>query len=129
MLQEFKKFILKGDLVEVAVGLIIALALKDVIDSLVADVITPIVAAVGGEPNFDKLSFGIGKGEIRYGLFLNAVVSFLIVGFILFLIVKAYNTAKDRLSRAPEEDEALPDDIVLLREIRDELRNRSTPMT
>ena len=91
MLEEFKKFILQGNLIEIAVGLILALKVKDVVDSLVADVITPIIAAAGGQPNFDSLVIDIGDGEIRYGAFLNTVLSLLIVGFVLFLIVKAYN--------------------------------------
>ncbi|NLD75681.1 MAG: large conductance mechanosensitive channel protein MscL [Acidimicrobiales bacterium] len=124
MLEEFKKFILQGNLIEIAVGLILALKVKDVVDSLVADVITPIIAAAGGQPNFDSLVIDIGDGEIRYGAFLNTVLSLLIVGFVLFLIVKAYNKAME-MRRASESVEDAPDDIVLLREIRDSLQNRA----
>jgi len=124
MLEEFKKFILQGNLIEIAVGLILALKVKDVVDSLVADVITPIIAAAGGQPNFDSLVIDIGDGEIRYGAFLNTVLSLLIVGFVLFLIVKAYNKAME-MRRASESAEDAPDDIVLLREIRDSLQNRA----
>lgn len=123
MIEEFKKFILQGNLIEIAVGLILALKVKDVVDSLVADIITPIIAAAGGQPNFNDLVLDIGDGEIRYGAFLNTIISLLIVGFVLFLIVKAYNKAKD-LRRTAEVAEDTPDDIVLLREIRDALQQR-----
>ena len=121
MLKEFKDFIMKGNLLEVAIGLILALAFKAVVDSLVRDIITPVVAAVGGEPNFDSLTLDIGDGVIAYGTFLNAVLSLLIVGFILFLIVKAYNRMVE-LARKKGETEETPEDaadVVLLREIRD----------
>ena len=121
MLKEFKDFIMKGNLVEIAVGLILALAFKDVVDSFVADIITPIVAAIGGQPNFDSLVLDIGDGEIRYGSFLNFVVSFLIIGFVLFLIVKAYNKMVELARRKGETEETEEDsaEVVLLREIRD----------
>ena len=99
MLKEFKEFILEGDLVEVAVGLILALYVKTVVDSLVADIITPVIAAVFGEPNFSSLTLDIGDGVITYGNFLNAVLSFVIVGFVLFLSAYAYNTVKLSFSK------------------------------
>lgn len=126
MLNEFKDFIMKGNLVEIATGLILALAFKTVVDSLVADIVTPIIAAIGGQPNFDSLVLDIGDGEIRYGMFLNAIVSFLIIGFILFLIVKAYNRMVDMARRGgkTEETEEASEEVVLLREIRDQLARR-----
>lgn len=130
MLKEFKDFVMKGNLLEVAIGLILALAFKAVVDSLVADVLTPIIAAVGGEPNFDGLVLDIGDGEIRYGAFLNTIVSFLIVGFVLFLIVKAYNRMVIAARREGETEETVGDtaEVVLLREIRDALAaGRGTP--
>lgn len=123
MLKEFKDFIMKGNLLEVAVGLILALAFKAVVDSLVNDIITPVIAAVGGQPNFGSLVLDVGDGEIRYGVFLNAVLSLLIVGFILFLIVKAYNRMVDMARRGGQTEETPEDsaEVVLLREIRDTL--------
>jgi len=122
MIKEFKKFLLDGDLVEVAIGLILALYIKTVVDSLVADIVTPIIAAIFGKPGFDGLTLGIGKGDIYYGKFLNAVISFVLVGFVLFLIVKAYNAAKERMRREPVPDAEVDEEIALLREIRDSLR-------
>ena len=126
MLKEFKDFLLKGNLLEIAIGLVLALAFKTVIDSLVADVITPIIAAIGGQPNFNSLVLDIGDGEIRYGSFLNTIISFVIIGFVLFLIVKAFNAMLEAARRQGREDEINEpgEDVVLLREIRDTLRMR-----
>jgi len=126
VLKEFKDFLLKGNLLEIAIGLVLALAFKTVIDSLVADVITPIIAAIGGQPNFNSLVLDIGDGEIRYGSFLNTIIAFVIIGFVLFLIVKAFNAMLEAARRQGREDEINEpgEDIVLLREIRDTLRTR-----
>jgi large conductance mechanosensitive channel len=123
MLKEFKDFIMKGNLLEVAVGLILALAFKAVVDSLVNDIITPVIAAIGGQPNFGSLTIDIGDGRIKYGLFINAILSLLIVGFILFLLVKAYNRMVALAGRKGETEETPEDsaEVVLLREIRDAL--------
>lgn len=123
MLKEFKEFLLKGNLLEIAVGLILALAFSAVVNSLVADIITPIIAAVFGQPDFSSLVLDIGDGRIKYGLFLNAVVSFVIIGFVLFLIVKAFNQAKALAGKTDPEEED-DEQIVLLREIRDALNRR-----
>jgi large conductance mechanosensitive channel len=123
VLKEFKDFIMKGNLLEVAVGLILALAFKAVVDSLVADIITPVIAAAGGQPNFDSLVLDLGDGQIRYGAFINTIVSLLIVGFVLFLIVKAYNRMVEMARRGGATEETPEDsaEVVLLREIRDAL--------
>ncbi len=127
MLKEFKDFIMKGNLIEIAVGLILALAFKTVVDRLVDSVITPIIAAIGGQPNFSSLSVDVGDGVVRYGRFLDALISFVIIGFVLFLVVKAYNRMVDLARRKGETEETGEDteQIVLLREIRDSLARRS----
>lgn len=126
MLKEFKEFLLKGNLIEIAVGLILALAFLAVVQSLVGDIITPIIAAIGGQPNFDSLVLDIGDGEIRYGAFLNTIISFVIIGFVLFLIVKAVDRAVAVAKRRGDADEVseVGEDIMLLREIRDQLARR-----
>lgn len=122
MVQEFKDFLMKGNLIEIAVGLILALAFSVVVNSFVADIITPIIAAIGGQPDFNSLVLDIGDGRIRYGVFLNALISFVIIGFVLFMIVKGYNKM---VASKPDETEEEEADVVLLREIRDALRSRS----
>ena len=121
MLKEFKKFLMQGDLVDIAIAFILAAAFKTVVDSLVADVITPIIAAIGGKPSFDDLTLKIGDGVIKYGSFINTIISFVIIGFVLFMVVKGYNKVK-ALQKESNEPEDVPEDIALLREIRDSLR-------
>lgn len=125
MLQEFKTFIMKGNLVEIAVGLILALSFADVVNAFVDGIISPIIGAVFGVPSFSEKYFEIGDGKIMYGVFIDAVIAFVIVGFVLFLIVKAYNGAQEKLRKGPEAVEDTPDDIVLLREIRDALKGQT----
>ena len=124
MLQEFKKFIMKGNLVEIAVGLILALKFADVVTAFTDGIISPIIGALFGVPSFKQKTFFIGDGEIFYGAFIDTLIAFVITGFVLFLIVKAYNNAKEKFSKGPEA-EATPDDIVLLTEIRDALKGRN----
>ena len=94
MLKEFKAFALRGNLLELAVALVLALAFVAVITALISGIIMPLIAAVVGEPNFDALTAQVGEGVIRYGTFLTALVNFLLIAFVLFLIVKAANRAK-----------------------------------
>ncbi len=89
MLKDFKAFILKGNLIEIAVGLILALAFAAVVTAFVEDLITPVIAAIGGQPDFSQLEFTINESTFRYGDFINKVITFVVVGFVLFLIVKA----------------------------------------
>lgn len=128
MIKEFRDFLMKGNLLEIAVGLILALAFKTVVDSLVADILTPIIAAIFGQPDFSSLVLDIGDGKVRYGSFLNAIISFLIVGLVLFVIMKAYNKALELRRRQGEteetEDESM--EVILLRQIRDQLATTAT---
>jgi large conductance mechanosensitive channel len=119
---DFKKFIMQGDLVAVAVAFIIGLAFKTVVDSLVNDVIMPIVGAVFGKPSFDDLTFKIGDGVVRYGLFINAIINFVIIAATLFVVVKVYETMKAR--RSPAEKAEDPTELDVLTEIRDLLASR-----
>jgi len=123
MLKEFKEFLLKGNLIEIAVGLILALAFSAVVTSFVDNIVMQIVAAVFGQPDFSSLTIDIGDGRIRYGAFLNALIAFVIIGFVLFLILKAYNKAMEMAGKGPEADED-EEQLVLLREIRDALNRR-----
>ena len=91
MLKEFKDFIMRGNLIEIAVAFVMALAFAAVVASFVADIVTPIIAAIFGQPDFSELKIDIGDSAITYGNFLNALITFLIVAFVMFLIVKAYN--------------------------------------
>jgi large conductance mechanosensitive channel len=119
LVKEFKAFAI----VEVGVALVMALALAAVINSLVENVLMPIVGIIVGEPSFDSLTWTINGSVILYGSFITAFVSFLAVAFAMyFFIVKPYNAYKERVASGQEEEPAAPpEDIVLLREIRDSL--------
>jgi large conductance mechanosensitive channel len=100
MLKEFKAFALRGNVVELAVAVILGLAFNAVVLSLVNDVIMNLIAALFGQPDFSRLTFTVGDGVIRYGAFINAVINFVIIALVLFLIVKAINRAMG----VPKED-------------------------
>jgi large conductance mechanosensitive channel len=91
MLKEFKKFALRGNVVELAVAVILGLAFNLVVQSFVNDILMALIGAVFGQPNFAALSFQVGDATVAYGAFINTVVNFLLVAFALFLVVKAMN--------------------------------------
>jgi large conductance mechanosensitive channel len=117
VLKEFKEFALRGNLLEIAVGLVLALAFTGVVTALVDGLLMPFIAAIFGEPNLDHVTFTIGDGVVRIGTFMTAVVNFLIVAWVLFVIVKMAN-------RLLPKKEAGPTEVELLTEIRDSLRAR-----
>ena len=126
MFKEFKNFLFRGNLLDLAAAVVLGTAFALVVKSFVEGIITPIIAAVGGQPNFSSLVLDIGDGQIRYGTFLDALISFVIVAFVMFMILKA--AAKAQKLRAttdvPDEDAPPPtDEAVLLAEIRDLLRS------
>jgi len=87
MLKEFRQFILRGSLVDLAVAVVIGTAFAAVITALVADIITPLIAAIGGQPDFGGLSFTVNGSHFLYGAFLNALIAFVIVAAVLFFFV------------------------------------------
>ena len=117
VLQEFKDFINKGNIVELAVAVVMATAFAPVVDAFVNGVLMQIVAAIFGEPNFAGLTFSIGEAEILYGLVINTIISFIFVALAVFFVLKAYNATK----KAEEEADSGPSEIDLLTEIRDSL--------
>jgi large conductance mechanosensitive channel len=121
--KEFKDFISRGNVVDLAVAVVIGAAFLAVVNSFVDDILLQIVAAIVGEPNFNSLSFGLGDASIRYGAFLTVLLNFVIVGFAVFLVVKGIN-AMHGLRKRPEEEvvEAELTEIELLTQIRDSLR-------
>jgi large conductance mechanosensitive channel len=83
----FKKFLLRGNLIDLAVGVVIGLAFAAIVTALVADLITPLIAAIGGKPNFANLTFTVNHSKFKYGDFINALVSFLIIAAVIYFIV------------------------------------------
>lgn len=122
MVSEFKEFINRGNVVDLAVAVVLGAAFGAVVTSFVDNVLMQVIAAVGGEPDFSSLVIDIGDGQIRYGAFLTAVVSFLIIAWAVFLVVKAINkmqTMRMRGATPVEEEPAPTPDQALLMEIRD----------
>jgi large conductance mechanosensitive channel len=103
VLREFKEFLLRGNLIEIAVGLVLALAFTAIVTSLVEDLITPLIAAIFGQPDFSGLTFEINDSVFRYGEFLNAVLAFVLIAVVLFfLVVKPMNALAQRRA-GPDE--------------------------
>ena len=125
MMKEFKEFISRGNVMDMAVGIIIGGAFTAIVGSLVADIITPIIGMLMGGINFSELAVPVGSAQLTYGNFIQAIINFLLVAWVLFMIVKAMNKMKRKEEEKPAEPEAPaepPEDIVLLREIRDSLK-------
>ena len=122
MLKEFKQFILRGNVIDLAVAVIIAGALGLVITSLVNDIIMPLIGIFLGGVDFTTLSVQVGGATVAYGLFIQALINFLIIGFVLFLIIKTVNSASRAKAAAPAEP---TEDVMLLTEIRDLLKKQA----
>jgi large conductance mechanosensitive channel len=119
--EEFKAFAMRGNVIDLAVGVVIGGAFGTIVTSLVGDIIMPIVGMMTGGIDFSGLAYKMGDSSIAYGKFLQAAFVFVIVAFALFLVVKAMSKlkkAEDAKPSAPSEE------VVLLREIRDGLKNR-----
>ena len=99
----FRDFILRGNLVELAVAVVMGVALGAVVSALVADLITPLIAAIGGKPDFARLSFTINGSQFRYGHFMNALLTFLIIAAVVyFLVLKPVAALLERSGPEPE---------------------------
>nr|WP_283135704.1 large conductance mechanosensitive channel protein MscL [Rhizohabitans arisaemae] len=99
----FKKFLLRGNVIDLAVAVVIGAAFTTIVNSFVKDVLTPLIAAIGGKPDFSKLQVTVGSSTIAYGNFLNALISFLIVAAVVyFLVVKPYQHLTTRFSKQEE---------------------------
>ena len=107
-MKDFKEFLLRGNLVDMALGIVIGIAFAAVITALVGDLITPLIAAIGGKSNFSNLSFTINKSHFLYGAFIDALLAFLIIVAILFfLVVKPVNALMARRRTEPPVDETV----------------------
>lgn len=124
---EFKAFIAKGDVMSMAVGIIIGGAFTAIVQSLVNDVITPLLGIIMGGINFTGIIVTVGEAQLLVGNFIQAIISFLLTALVLFFILKAFNSFKKKEEEkpaAPAEPPAPPADVQLLTEIRDLLKNK-----
>jgi len=125
MLKEFKKFIARGIVIDLAVGVVVGSAFSKIVSSLVDNIIMPLVGIIIGGINFTKLSFTIFDVEVQYGIFLQNVVDFLIIAICIFMVVKFINkvTHKDEKKETPKP--VKPNQEILLEEIRDLLKKQN----
>jgi large conductance mechanosensitive channel len=121
MLNEFKAFIAKGNVLDLAVGVVIGAAFTAIVTSLVDDLINPLIGLIVGGVDFSGLSMGVGDAQFMYGNFITAIIKFLIIAWVVFLIVKAVNRMMPKKEEAPP---AGPSDNDLLKEILAALKAR-----
>jgi large conductance mechanosensitive channel len=123
MAKEFREFAIKGNVMDLAVGVIIGAAFGKIVSSLVEDVVMPVVGTLMGGLDFSALAFKIGSATLKYGKFLQTCLDFLIIAWAIFLIIKLVNRLK-REEEKPAAPKAPPRQEALLEEIRDLLKNR-----
>ena len=123
-MEEFKTFALKGNVVDMAIGVIIGGAFTSIVNSLVNDIFTPLIGVITGGWDFSNMVITVGTANVMIGSFINAVISFLIVALCLFSLVKAMNKLIKKKETEPAPAPAPSEDVVLLTEIRDLLKNK-----
>ena len=128
MIKEFKEFISKGNVMDMAVGIIIGGAFTKIVTALVEAILMPFIGIICGGKSVEDMSVMVGNAAIGYGAFIQAIIDFLLVALVLFLILKAFNKAKSVVVKeeeeAPAEPEPVPADVELLTEIRDLLKEK-----
>jgi len=124
MIKEFRDFILRGNVMDLAVAVVIGGAFGAIVDSLVNDILMPIIGILLGGIDFTSLSIQVGSATVTYGNFIQALINFLLIGLALFFVVKAVNRLRSLTEKeaAAAEPAAPPEDVQLLREIRDLLK-------
>ncbi|WP_268912897.1 large-conductance mechanosensitive channel protein MscL [Lentilactobacillus sp. SPB1-3] len=123
MLKEFKDFISRGNVVDLAVGVIIGGAFTAIVTSLTDNLINPLIGVFLGKLDLSNLSVTVGQATFKYGAFINSVINFIIIAFVVFLLIKLIN----RFSKPkPESDDAPDQQTILLSEIRDLLKKESS---
>ena len=131
IIKEFKTFISRGNVVDLAVGVVVGNAFKDIVNSLVDHIIMPIVGILIGGIDFTTLSLNIWNVDVKFGLFLQSIVDFFIIAFCIFMAVKVVNKLTKKKEEKKEEI-AVPvksDEVVLLEEIRDLLKKENKKTT
>ncbi len=127
MLKEFRAFIAKGNVMDMAVGIILGAAFTAIVTSMVDDLINPLLGIFIGGIDFSGLSFGVGDAQFMYGNFINAVIKFLVVAWVVFLLVKSVNKMRDAAAKKEAPAPAAPkgpSEIDVLMEIRDALAKK-----
>ncbi len=124
-LSEFKEFISRGDVMSMAIGIIIGGAFTAIVNSLVSDIITPLLGAVIGGLDFTGIAITVGDSQIMVGNFIQAIIVFLLTSLVIFSLMKVFNTfMKKKEAEEPAPEPEIPADIALLTEIRDLLKSQ-----
>lgn len=118
---EFKEFAMKGSLMDMAAGIIIGASIGKVVGALVENILMPLIGTVMGGVDFSALAIKVGDASIGYGSFIQALIDFIIIAFVIFMLLRGINNLKKSAEEKPDE---LTDEVVLLTEIRDLLKNR-----
>lgn len=122
-IQEFKAFAMKGNVIDLAVAVVIGAAFGKIVSSLVDNIITPLIGLLMGGVDFSNLSYTVGDAVVTYGVFIQSIIDFLIVALVIFMVIKGINKAQERFEKKEEEKPAEPsEEVKLLREIRDNLK-------
>lgn len=124
MLKEFKKFIARGNVIDLAVGVIVGSAFGNIVTSIVDDVLMPLIGIIIGGLDFSNLKITIGEAEIKYGNFIQNVVDFLIVAFCIFILVKIVNKITHKKEEQTTEKTVKSAEVILLEEIRDLIKEK-----
>lgn len=129
IIEEFKAFAMKGNVIDLAVAVVIGTAFGQIVSSLVNNIIMPLIGVLSGGINFTDYSTTVGNSIITYGVFIQSVVDFLIVAFVIFMAIKAMNKLKAKEDAKPEAEKVVEptEEIKLLREIRDSLSHNHNP--
>jgi large conductance mechanosensitive channel len=126
MWKEFLTFLKRGNVIDLAVAVVLGAAFGAIVTSLVNDIVMPLIGIIMGGVNFTGLVLQVGGAQVKYGNFLQALVNFLIIAFVLFQAVRLYNRVKEKPApAAPAAPPPLPQDVLLLSEIRDLLKERN----
>lgn len=126
MWADFKKFAIKGNVIDLAVAVVIGAAFGKIVASLVADIITPLIGVLMGGVNFTGLVFDFGSAQVKYGNFIQSVVDFIIVAFAIFMIIRLMMKFQRKKEAVVDKGPAIDSKEALLVEIRDLLKNQKT---
>ena len=124
-IEEFKAFAIKGNVVDLAIAVVIGAAFGKIVASLVENIITPLIGLFMGGVNFSALTYSVGNAEVTYGVFVQSIIDFLIIAFAIFITIKAIRNLQKKEEEKPEAEKvATPsEEVKLLREIRDSLKS------
>ncbi len=126
MLREFKEFISKGNVVDLAVGVIVGSAFGKIVSSLVNDILMPVIGVIIGGVDFSDLSIKVGGAKIAYGMFIQNIIDFLIIAFCVFLFVKTVNKLSNMTHKKEEKEQIVTEtELDVLKEIREELKKKT----